>query len=161
MTADERYETGLATRRSALGDAWVDRVLANRNSFNGDFQDLITRVVWGEIWTRPGLDRRSRRHVVIASLLALGQWDEFKLHVGAALDDGVTADELKEIILQCALYCGVPAANHATGVAQQALAERGLLPGGGRKTALVPLGGTEPAAGLWAKLLRSIGLRSA
>ena len=108
MTADERYEKGMAVRRQVLGDAWVDRSLENRNAFNTEFQEMITRIVWGEIWTRPGLDRKTRRCMVLASMIALGRWEEFKLHVRAALNDGLSIDELKEIILQSTLYCGVP-----------------------------------------------------
>lgn len=129
MTADERYEKGMAARRAVLGDAWVDRSIAKRNAFNTEFQEMITRIVWGEIWTRPGLDRKTRRCMVIASMIALGRWDEFKLHVRAALRDGLTMDEIKEIILQSSLYCGVPAGNHAIGEAETVLAELGLLPG--------------------------------
>ena len=81
----------MAVRREVLGDAWVDRSIEKRNAFNTEFQDMITRIVWGEIWTRPGLDRKTRRCMVLASMIALGRWEEFKLHVRAALDDGVTS----------------------------------------------------------------------
>lgn len=127
MTADERLDKGMAVRRAVLGDAWVDRSLKKRNAFNTEFQEMITRNVWGEIWTRPGLDRKTRRCMVIASMIALGRWDEFKLHVRAALNDDMTPDEIKEIILQSAMYCGVPAGNHAIGEAEQVLVELGLL----------------------------------
>jgi 4-carboxymuconolactone decarboxylase len=127
MTADDRYEKGMAVRREVLGDAWVDRSIEKRNAFNTEFQDMITRIVWGEIWTRPGLDRKTRRCMVLASMIALGRWEEFKLHVRAALNDGVTADEIKEIILQSTLYCGVPAGNHAINEAERVLAEMGRL----------------------------------
>jgi 4-carboxymuconolactone decarboxylase len=127
MIADEQYEKGMAVRRAVLGDAWVDRSLKKRNAFNTEFQEMITRNVWGEIWTRPGLDRKTRRCMVIASMIALGRWEEFKLHVRAALSDDITPDEIKEIILQSAMYCGVPAGNHATGEAEQVLVELGLL----------------------------------
>jgi 4-carboxymuconolactone decarboxylase len=129
MTVDERYEKGLAMRREVLGDAWVDRSLKKRNAFNAEFQEMITRIVWGEIWTRPGLDRKTRRCMVIASMIALGRWEEFKLHVRAALNDAMTPDEIKEIILQSALYCGVPAGNHAMGEAEHLLLELGLISG--------------------------------
>jgi 4-carboxymuconolactone decarboxylase len=127
VTADERYEKGMTVRRAVLGDAWVDRSLKKRNAFNTEFQEMITRNVWGEIWTRPGLDRKTRRCMVIASMIALGRWEEFKLHVRAALNDDITPDEIKEIILQSAMYCGVPAGNHAIGEAEQVLVELGLL----------------------------------
>lgn len=129
MTVDELYEKGMAMRREVLGDSWVDRSLKKRNAFNTEFQEMITRTVWGEIWTRPGLDRKTRRCMVIASMIALGHWEEFKLHVRAALSDAMTPDEIKEIILQSALYCGVPAGNHATSEAEQVLLELGLISG--------------------------------
>lgn len=127
MTADERYEKGMAVRRAVLGDAWVDRSLQKRNAFNTEFQEMITRNVWGEIWTRPGLDRKTRRCMVIASMIALGRWEEFKLHVRAALSGDLTPDDIKEIILQSAMYCGVPAGNHAISEAERVLVELGLL----------------------------------
>ncbi len=129
MAVDELYEKGMAMRREVLGDAWVDRSLKKRNTFNTEFQEMITRTVWGQIWTRPGLDRKTRRCMVIASMIALGHWEEFKLHVRAALSDAMTPDEIKEIILQSALYCGVPAGNHATSEAEQVLLELGLISG--------------------------------
>jgi 4-carboxymuconolactone decarboxylase len=129
MTVDELYEKGMAVRREVLGDLWVDRSLKKRNAFNTEFQEMITRTVWGQIWTRPGLDRKTRRCMVIASMIALGHWEEFKLHVRAALSDAMTPDEIKEIILQSALYCGVPAGNHATSEAEQVLLELGLISG--------------------------------
>jgi 4-carboxymuconolactone decarboxylase len=129
MTPDERYEKGMAVRREVLGDAWVERSLKNRNAFNAEFQEMITRVVWGEIWTRPGLDRKTRRCMVLASMIALGRWKEFKLHVRAALNDAMTPADIKEIILQSALYCGVPAGNHAMAEAEQVLVELGLMSG--------------------------------
>ena len=129
MTVDELYEKGMAMRREVLGDSWVDRSLKKRNAFNTEFQEMITRTVWGQIWTRPGLDRKTRRCMVIASMIALGHWEEFKLHVRAALSDAMTPDEIKEIILQSALYCGVPAGNHATSEAEQVLLELGLISG--------------------------------
>jgi 4-carboxymuconolactone decarboxylase len=123
MTADERYDKGMAVRREVLGDAWVDRSLKNRTEFNSEFQEMITRTVWGEIWTRPGLDRRTRRCMVLATMIALGRWEEFKLHVRAGLADGLTRDDLKEIILQATAYCGAPAGNHAMHEAELVLAE--------------------------------------
>jgi 4-carboxymuconolactone decarboxylase len=129
MTPDERYEKGIAVRREVLGDAWVDRSLKNRNSFNTEFQEMITRIVWGEIWTRPSLDRKTRRCMVLASMIALGRWEEFKLHVRAALNDAMTPADIKEIILQSSLYYGVPAGNQAMAEAEQVLIELGLMSG--------------------------------
>jgi len=113
----DRYADGLATRRAVLGDAHVDRALAAADDFTGDFQELITRYAWGEIWSRPGLDRLTRRCVTLAMLAALHCDDELAMHVRAALSDGMTAGELKEVLLQVAIYAGVPAANRAFAVA--------------------------------------------
>jgi len=128
MDDQQRRDGGMGQRRKVLGNAWVDESLANRNAFNADFQDLITRYAWGEIWTRPHFDERTRRILVIGTLLALCQWDEFKLHVRAALaEGGFTPDDIKEIILQQAIYAGVPAANHAVKEATAIVEELGLL----------------------------------
>jgi 4-carboxymuconolactone decarboxylase len=124
MDERERYDTGMAKRRKVLGDAWVDKANASKTPFNSEFQDMITRYAWGEVWTRPGLDERTRRILVLGSMLALGTWEEFKMHVRAALVAKVlTADDIKEIILQQAIYCGVPAANHAFKEAASVMAE--------------------------------------
>ena len=115
---------GERMRRRILGDAHVDRAIKSATPLNREFQDLITRYVWGEIWTRPGLDERTRRVLVIGTMVALGRWEEFALHVRAAVvEGGFSADDIKEVILQQAVYCGVPAANHALGVAAKVLAE--------------------------------------
>jgi 3-oxoadipate enol-lactonase/4-carboxymuconolactone decarboxylase len=112
--ADLLYETGLINRRKVLGDAWVDQSLAERTPFNADFQAMITRIAWGEIWGRPGLDHRTRRLLVLAITAALGRWEEFRLHVRAGLEQGgFTEIELKETLMQTAIYAGVPAANTA------------------------------------------------
>src|SRR6202012_3959068 len=112
--AQTLYNEGLKTRRAVLGDAWVDKSLANRTPFNADFQEMITRYAWNEIWGRPGLDHRTRRLLVIAITAALGRWEEFRLHVRAGLEQGgFTRDELKETLMQTAIYAGVPAANTA------------------------------------------------
>ena len=130
MDDQQRSDAGTAQRRKVLGDAWVDKSAANINSFNADFVDLITRHAWADIWTRPHFDHRTRRVLVIGTLLALCQWDEFRLHVRAALTEGgFTADDIKEIVLQQAIYCGVPAANHAVKEASAVLSELGLLKG--------------------------------
>jgi 4-carboxymuconolactone decarboxylase len=122
MDDADRYDLGLRTRRSVLGDGYVDRALARRNDFNGEFQDLITRYAWGEIWTRPGLDQRTRRLLVLAMMVALGRHEEFKLHLRAAIEHGVAKDEIKEVLLQAAIYCGVPAANTAFHLAEEVFA---------------------------------------
>jgi 4-carboxymuconolactone decarboxylase len=119
----DRYAEGLATRRAVLGDAHVDRALAGADEFTGDFQDLITRYAWGEIWSRPGLDRHARRCVTLAVLATLHCDDELAMHTRAALAGGLTADEIKEVLLQVAIYAGVPAANRAFAVAQRTIAE--------------------------------------
>jgi 4-carboxymuconolactone decarboxylase len=126
MDEKERYDQGMARRRQVLGHAWVDRANAKKTAFTEEFQDFITRAAWGEIWTRPHFDERTRRVLVIGTMIALGQWDEFRLHVGAALrEGGFTPDDIKEVILQQAIYCGVPAANHAFKEAAEIVAELG------------------------------------
>jgi 4-carboxymuconolactone decarboxylase len=119
MDEKDRYDLGIATRRSVLGDAHVDRSLANVTDFNAEFQALISRYAWGEIWTRPGLDHTTRRLLVLAMTIASGRGEEFKLHVRAAVQGGVSKDLVKEVILQSAIYCGVPAANTAFHQAQE------------------------------------------
>jgi 4-carboxymuconolactone decarboxylase/3-oxoadipate enol-lactonase/4-carboxymuconolactone decarboxylase len=127
MDESERRNAGDAQRRKVLGNAWVDKSAANRTAFNAAFLDLITRYAWGEIWTRPQFDERTRRVLVIGTMMALGQWDEFRMHVRAALNEGgFTPDDIKEILLQQAIYCGVPAANHAFKEAAGVLQELGL-----------------------------------
>ncbi len=125
MDEKERYDKGMAKRRKVLGAEWVDRANARKNAFNAEFQDFITRAAWGEVWTRPHFDERTRRVLVIGTMIALGQWDEFRLHVRAALaEGGFSQDDIKEVILQQAIYCGVPAANHAFKEAAEVIAER-------------------------------------
>jgi 4-carboxymuconolactone decarboxylase len=123
MNDRERYDKGMEVRRLVLGDDHVNRSLQNLNEFNRDFQDLITRYAWGEIWTRPGLSRRSRSLIVIATMVALNRPDELRMHIRAAFNNGVTHDEIKEVLLQSAVYCGVPAANSAFHAAQEVFAE--------------------------------------
>jgi len=113
MDDRKRYDEGMKTRRAVLGDAHVDRSLKNRNKFNEPFQDLITRYAWGEVWSRPGLPRKTRSLLTLSMLVALNRNEEFRMHLKAALSIGVTRDEIQEVLLQAAVYCGVPAANSA------------------------------------------------
>lgn len=113
MDDKTRYDQGMAIRREVLGDAWVEKANKGVQDFNRDFQDFITRTAWGDIWSRPGLDRKTRSVIVLSVTIALRHWDEFRLHVGAAFNNGMTKEEMKEVILQCAIYAGVPSANHA------------------------------------------------
>ena len=124
MDERERFELGTKKRRKVLGDAWVDRSNAKKTDFNAEFLDLISRYAWGEIWTRPGLDDRTRRLLVLGSMIALGRWEEFKLHIRAAIiEGGISKNEIKEVIMQQAIYCGVPAANTAFHTAEATFAE--------------------------------------
>jgi 4-carboxymuconolactone decarboxylase len=122
MDEKKRHEEGMKVRRAVLGDAHVDRSIAAQNEFSTEFQDLITRYAWGEIWTRPDLDRKTRSLVTIAMMVALNRSEELQLHLKAALRNGVTRTEIKEVLLQAAIYCGVPAANHAFHLAEQVFA---------------------------------------
>jgi 4-carboxymuconolactone decarboxylase len=119
----QRHDAGMRTRREVLGDEHVDRAVAATTDLTSDFQDFITRVAWGDIWQRPGLERRTRSCLTIAMLAALGHHDELALHVKGALRSGVTAEEIAEVLLQVAVYAGVPAANAAFRAAQPALLE--------------------------------------
>jgi 3-oxoadipate enol-lactonase/4-carboxymuconolactone decarboxylase len=123
LTRDQVRQAGMAVRRAVLGDAHVDRATAATTPFTRDFQELITAYAWGEIWTRPGLDRRSRSMITLTALVAMGHQEELAMHVRAARTNGLTDDEIKEVLLQSAIYCGVPAANAAFRIAQQVLAE--------------------------------------
>ena len=125
MDEHERYDSGMRVRRSVLGDAHVDRAEAATNDFDADFQDLITRYAWGEIWARPGLPRPTRSLLTIALMVALNRGEELRLHLRAAANNGVSADEIREVLLHCAIYCGVPAANAAFHAAKEILAESG------------------------------------
>jgi 4-carboxymuconolactone decarboxylase len=111
-------DDAMRIRREVLGDEHVDRAEARKSAFTEDLQSLITRYAWGEIWSRPGLDRRMRSAITLTALVAGGHWDELALHVRAARRNGLTEDEIKEVLLQTAIYCGVPPANHAFAVAQ-------------------------------------------
>lgn len=122
MDESQKYDQGMKVRRAVLGDAHVDRSLRNRTPFNEAFQDLITRYAWGEIWNRPGLPRQTRSMLTLAMMVALNRPDEFRMHVRAALDNGVSRDEIQEVLLQTAIYCGVPAANSAFHIAEEVFA---------------------------------------
>jgi 4-carboxymuconolactone decarboxylase len=115
---DEVYRNGMRMRRQVLGDAHVDRAEATTTELTRAFQAFITRYAWGEVWTRPGLDLRTRSAITLTALIALGHWDEFAMHLAAARRNGLTVEEIGEVILQSAVYCGVPAANHAFAVAR-------------------------------------------
>jgi 4-carboxymuconolactone decarboxylase len=121
--SDSAHERGMEIRREVLGDEYVDAAVERTTEFTADFQDLITRYAWGEVWTRPALDRRTRSCVTLTALMARGHLDELGLHVRAALRNGLTEEEIKEVLLQGAIYCGVPAANAAFAVAQRVLAD--------------------------------------
>jgi len=124
MSRDE-FEKGMKTRRKVLGDEWVDRAEKTKTAFNAEFQELITRYAWNEVWNRPGFDHRTRRILVIGTMVALGRWEEFQLHVRAALQSGdLTEDDLKEILMQQAIYCGIPAANTAFKEAREVMAKK-------------------------------------
>ena len=125
---NDQHEQGMSVRREVLGDEHVDRAIERTTPFTADFQDLITRYAWGEIWARPGLDRKTRSCITLAALVALGREEELAMHVRAALRVGLTPDEIKEVLLHRAIYCGVPAANGAFAVAQRVLDEVGPTP---------------------------------
>ncbi len=122
MDERERHALGLSVRREVLGGEHVERALQRAGPLDADFQALITRYAWGEIWTRPGLGRRERSLITLAMLLALRHWNEFALHLRAARRNGVTPEEIREVLMQAAVYCGVPAANHAFALAREVLA---------------------------------------
>jgi len=123
MDDRQRYEKGMEVRRAVLGDEHVNRSLQNTTDFNRDFQELITRYAWGEIWMRPGLPRHTRSLIVIGTLVALNRPEELRMHIRAAFNNGVTRDDIKEVLLQSAVYCGAPAANSAFHAAEEVFAE--------------------------------------
>jgi 4-carboxymuconolactone decarboxylase len=123
MNDAERHDEGMQVRREVLGDTHVNSAIERTTEFTAGFQDLITRYAWGEIWARPGLDRRTRSCITLTALTALNHHEELALHVRAALRNGLTADEIGEVLLQCAIYCGVPAANRAFAIAQRVIDE--------------------------------------
>jgi len=122
-----RHVAGMSVRRAVLGDDHVDRAVGGTTPFTADFQDFITRYAWGDIWSRPGLDRATRSKLTLSLLAALGHYDEFGMHVRAALRNGVTADEIREVLLHTAIYAGVPVANRAFAIAQDVLADAGVV----------------------------------
>ena len=121
---DSAYDRGMRIRREVLGDEYVDAAIERTTEFTADFQDFITRYAWGEIWARPGLDRRTRSCITLTALVAMGRLDELETHVRAAVRNGLTPEEIGEVFLQSAVYCGVPAANSAFAVASRVLSER-------------------------------------
>jgi 4-carboxymuconolactone decarboxylase len=121
----DQHDRGMEVRREVLGDEHVDDAIAKTTDFTRDFQDLITRNAWGEIWTRPGLDRRMRSAITMTALIALGHFEELAMHVRAARRNGLSDEEIKEVLLQSAVYCGVPAANRAFAIADEVLQEEG------------------------------------
>lgn len=123
MDEKERYRKGLETRREVLGQEHVDRAQANVTEFNAPFQEFITRYAWGEIWERAGLTRRERSLITLAMLVALNREPEFRMHIGAALNNGVTVDEIREVLIHAGIYCGLPAANTAIQAAEQVIKE--------------------------------------
>ncbi|WP_010093367.1 4-carboxymuconolactone decarboxylase [Burkholderia ubonensis] len=124
MDDQQRYEAGMTVRRAVLGDAHVDRSIESRTEVTEEFQNLITRYAWGEIWTRDGLPRHTRSLLTIAMMVALNRGEELALHLRAARNNGVTRDEIKEVLLQTAIYCGVPAANSAFHLADRIFKEQ-------------------------------------
>ncbi len=129
MNREDDFDRGVKNRRAVLGDAWVDKSLDNANAFNADFQSLITRYAWNDIWGRPGLDQTTRRLLVLGMTMGLARWEEFELHCGAAIRSGVPLEKIRETLMQGAIYCGVPAANTAFKITVDLLREQGLLPG--------------------------------
>jgi 4-carboxymuconolactone decarboxylase len=124
MDDAKRYKQGMKVRRAVLGDKYVDRAVASTTEFNRDFQDFITRNAWGEIWSRPGLPRHTRSLLTLAMMVALNRDDEFRIHLRAAFNNGVTRDQIKEVLMQSAIYCGVPAANSAFHIAAEVFSDK-------------------------------------
>ena len=118
---DDRYQRGMQIRREVLGDDHVDSVMSRTTTLTRDFQEIITGFAWGDVWSRPGLDRRARSCIALTALVAMGRHKELELHIEAARRNGLTPDEIAEVLIQCAVYCGVPAANAAFGVAQEVI----------------------------------------
>lgn len=127
-TSQDIYDGGMVVRREVLGNTHVDRANEAKDEFTEDFQDMITRIAWGGIWTRPGLTRQMRSAVTITAMVAHGHWEELAMHLRAAITNGLTREEIKEILLQTAIYCGVPSANTAFKTAQRVFAEMDTTP---------------------------------
>jgi 4-carboxymuconolactone decarboxylase len=127
VSDSDTYETGIRTRREVLGDAHVDRATASAGSFGEPFQEFITRYAWGAVWSRPGIDRRMRSAITLAALVSVRAESELGMHLRAALRNGLTADEIREVLLHTAVYAGVPAANSAFAVARDVLADEGAI----------------------------------
>ncbi len=125
---NEKYQAGMKVRREVLGETWVDKATDARTDFTEEWQSQITESVWGGIWTRPGLDRRTRSCMTLALMMSLGSWDEFNLHIEAAFNNGLTQDDIKEVIMHASAYCGVPAGNHAFKEASATLIRLGRAP---------------------------------
>jgi 4-carboxymuconolactone decarboxylase len=123
---DDAYERGMKVRREVLGDEHVDKSIERTTAYTKDFQDFISRYAWGEVWSRPGLDRRSRSCIAMTALVAIGRFDELAMHIRAARRNGLSPEEIGEVLLQCAVYCGVAAANSAFHVFQRVLDEDGI-----------------------------------
>lgn len=124
----QRYDAGMQVRRSVLGNEWVNKATDGKTEFTAEWQEFITRYAWGEVWTRPGIERRIRSYMTLSLMIALGRWEEFNLHVVAAFNNGLDEDDLKEIILHAACYCGVPAGNNAFAEASETLRKMGRPP---------------------------------
>jgi 4-carboxymuconolactone decarboxylase len=129
MDEADRHAAGMNVRRTILGDAHVDRSIANKSELTAEFQDLIVRYAWGEIWTRPGLDHRTRRLLVLSTTAAMGRWEEFRLHVRAGLEGGLPLADIKEALLQLAVYAGVPAGNTAFHIVEEVMDQLGMTEG--------------------------------
>ena len=144
MDEAKRYKQGMKVRRAVLGDEHVNRAVAATTPFNRDFQDFITRSAWGEIWSRPGLPRHTRSLLTLAMMVALNRGEEFRMHVKAAFNNGVTRDQIKELLLQSAIYCGVPAANSAFHIAAEVFAEMDLEGAAVSSRAALGMDGAKP-----------------
>jgi len=160
MDDNDRHTRGMNVRRKVLGNAWVDKQNAGKTPFNSEFQEMITRNVWGEIWTRPHYDERTRRVLVIGTMMALGKWDEFKLHVRAAFNNGVTRDEIKEVLLHCAIYAGVPAANSAFHMAEEVFAQLDAKPASVRAARTCSLNSSQAPSAIMVPMTRTRRVRS-
>ncbi|HEY6644155.1 4-carboxymuconolactone decarboxylase [Povalibacter sp.] len=130
MDDQERYDKGVQHRRAVLGDAWVDRANSRLTDFNREFQNFLTRHAWGDVWNRPGLDRKTRSYITLSICIALGRWEEFRGHTRGAINNGITKEELQELIIHSAVYAGMPAANTAMHHAEEVIGELEQPPSG-------------------------------